>query len=43
MIGDDEPYGLQMGEQLRDPLADNVQMRYVTVPRCGHFWHECPA
>ena len=34
--------GAQIGEQLRNPLADNPAMEFVTFPACGHFWHECP-
>jgi pimeloyl-ACP methyl ester carboxylesterase len=40
MFGQDDPFGLQMGESIRDALA-LAEVEYVVIDRCGHFWHEC--
>jgi pimeloyl-ACP methyl ester carboxylesterase len=41
--GADDPFGVAMGAQTRDALQASSNLRYVSIPDCGHFWHECPA
>ena len=41
MIGQDDPFGLQMAEEIRDGLP-NSTIEFVVIEKCGHFWHECP-
>jgi proline iminopeptidase len=39
--GEDDPFGLGMGEATRDALS-NAQVEFVVLEDCGHFWQECP-
>ena len=39
--GEDDPYGLPMGETTRDALS-TAQVEFVVLRECGHFWQECP-
>jgi proline iminopeptidase len=39
--GEDDPFGLPMGEATRDALSA-AQVEFVVLEKCGHFWQECP-
>jgi proline iminopeptidase len=39
--GEDDPFGLGMGEATRDALS-NAEVEFVVLEECGHFWQECP-
>lgn len=39
--GEDDPFGLTMGEATRDALSA-AQVEFVVLEECGHFWQECP-
>jgi pimeloyl-ACP methyl ester carboxylesterase len=36
-----KPLGLQMAESTVSALS-SAQVTFVTLAKCGHFWHECP-
>jgi pimeloyl-ACP methyl ester carboxylesterase len=39
--GEDDPFGLPVGEATRDALSA-AQVEFVVIPNRGHFWQECP-
>jgi pimeloyl-ACP methyl ester carboxylesterase len=39
--GQDDPFGQEMAQATRDALV-NAEVEYILLPRCGHYWHECP-
>lgn len=41
MFGQDDPFGLQMADSVREALP-NASLELLVIERCGHFWHECP-
>ena len=41
LMGEDDPFGLQMAEEIRNALSQ-AKPKIITLKNCGHFWHECP-
>lgn len=41
LMGQDDPFGLQMAEEIRKALSQ-AKTQLIILKNCGHFWHECP-
>jgi len=41
LMGQDDPFGLHMAEEIRKALL-KANTKFVILKKCGHFWHECP-
>jgi len=39
--GEDDPFGAPMAEATVTALSA-AKVEFVTLEKCGHFWHECP-
>lgn len=41
LMGQDDPFGMQMAEEIRTALS-KADVTFIILKNCGHFWHECP-